>query len=30
VSDWLLLAALTVKFGADLGIASRELARYTY
>jgi hypothetical protein len=30
VSDWLLLAALTIKFGADLGIASRELARYSY
>jgi hypothetical protein len=30
VSDWLFLAALTLKFGADLGIASRELARYTY
>jgi len=30
VSDWLFLAALTVKFGADLGIVGREPPRYTY
>ena len=29
VSDWLFYAALTVKFGADLGLVDRELSRYT-
>jgi hypothetical protein len=30
ISDWLFYAALTVKFGADLGLVGRELSRYTY
>jgi hypothetical protein len=29
VSDWTFAASLVVKFGADLGIAAREMPRYT-